>query len=110
MKARQPLKAQEQEQLLRSLKSRFDMHPARHPGQAWAKVLDRLEGNAAALASLRDMESSGGEPDVIGYDESSGQYIFCDCAAESPAGRPGAGCRADLPRWRWRGRSCAAAR
>lgn len=87
MKARQPLKAQEQEQLLRSLKSRFDKNPARHPGHAWAKVLARLEGNAAALGSLLDMESSGGEPDVIGYDESSGQYLFCDCAAESPAGR-----------------------
>ncbi len=81
------MKASEREQLIRSLKSRFDKNPDRHAGHAWGQVLARLEGSAAALASLQGMESSGGEPDVIDYDEAAGQYIFCDCSAESPPGR-----------------------
>jgi hypothetical protein len=81
------MNAQERNDLLRSLKSRFEKHPKRHKGLAWAKVLAKIEGNPAALKSLHAMESSGGEPDVIGYDEASGRYIFCDCSAESPSGR-----------------------
>ncbi len=59
----------------------------RHPGMAWSDVRARLEGNASALKSLREMESTGGEPDVIDHDRVTGQFTFCDCSAESPAGR-----------------------
>jgi hypothetical protein len=59
----------------------------RHKGIAWAEVQARLEGNLRALESLRQMEDSGGEPDVIGRDKATGRYTFCDCAAESPSGR-----------------------
>lgn len=76
-----------QEQLLRTLGQRFERNMHRHESMAWPAVLARLEGDARALASLREMEASGGEPDVIGQDKASGQYVFCDCAAESPAGR-----------------------
>jgi hypothetical protein len=81
------MKTNERNQLLESLKHRFEKHPARHPGLQWNEIQIRLEANPAALRSLLAMESSGGEPDVIGYDESSGQYLFCDCSAESPPGR-----------------------
>ncbi|MBX3644692.1 MAG: DUF4256 domain-containing protein [Rubrivivax sp.] len=73
--------------LLQILKRRFDQHAARHAGIAWAAVQARLQGHAAALQSLRRMEDTGGEPDVIGQDPASGALTFCDCAAESPAGR-----------------------
>lgn len=73
--------------LLQILKRRFDQHAARHAGIAWAAVQARLQGHAAALQSLRLMEDTGGEPDVIGQDPASGALTFCDCAAESPAGR-----------------------
>ena len=81
------MKPVERESLLQTLKTRFDRHPKRHPGVTWPQVLSRLEGNAAACRSLREMEASGGEPDVIGHDATTGQVVFCDCAAESPAGR-----------------------
>jgi len=82
-----PVKAQERTQLLRSLQSRFEKHMHRHIGVAWAAVLVRLETNPTALVSLGQMEGSGGEPDVIGQAESTGQFIYCDCSLESPAGR-----------------------
>lgn len=72
---------------LLALQSRFENNMQRHRGLAWPDVLARLEGNASALKSLREMEATGGEPDVIGWDKASGRYTFCDCAAESPAGR-----------------------
>lgn len=81
------MKAQERDQLLRSLKGRFEKNLHRHQGHIWAEILAKLERSPAALESLHEMESSGGEPDVIGYDESSGQYLFCDCSVESPPGR-----------------------
>jgi hypothetical protein len=81
------MSAQDRNDLLRSLKSRFEKHPKRHKGLAWAKVLAKIEASPAALKSLHAMESTGGEPDVIGYDEASGQYTFCDCSAESPSER-----------------------
>jgi Protein of unknown function (DUF4256) len=81
------MKPQESEDLLRSLKRRFEKHMQRHKGIAWAEVQARLEGNLRALESLRQMEDSGGEPDVIGRDKATGRYTFCDCAAESPSGR-----------------------
>lgn len=82
-----PMKAQERDQLIRALKHRFEKNLHRHHGLAWEQVLVRLEEAPAALSSLRAMEASGGEPDVIGYDESAGLYTFCDCSAESPSGR-----------------------
>ena len=78
---------QERDLLLHTLKNRFDQHPDRHTGHSWDAVLARLDAAPAALGSLLQMEASGGEPDVIGYDEASGQYLFCDCSAESPPGR-----------------------
>jgi hypothetical protein len=81
------MNAKEREELLRTLEARFERHMHRHPGIAWAEVLARLEGRPAALRSLQAMESTGGEPDVIGHDEKTRQIAFCDCSAESPAGR-----------------------
>lgn len=81
------MKTQDPEQLLQSLKRRFAQNPDRHPGHAWEDVEAKLVQNPKALASLNAMEASGGEPDVIGYDPTSGQYVFCDCSAESPSGR-----------------------
>lgn len=73
--------------LLVALKRRFEQHMQRHEGIAWAQVQARLEADAAALESLRHMEDSGGEPDVIGRDPAGGGFVFCDCSAESPSGR-----------------------
>jgi Protein of unknown function (DUF4256) len=73
--------------LLQVLKTRFEKNMARHVGIAWADVRARLEGHPAALKSLQQMEATFGEPDVIGRDEASGQFIFCDCSPESPTGR-----------------------
>lgn len=81
------MKTQEPEQLLQSLKRRFAQNPHRHPSLAWEDVEAKLLQNHKELASLNAMEASGGEPDVIGYDPTSGQYVFCDCSAESPSGR-----------------------
>lgn len=81
------MKAQERDALLRSLKARFEKNRHRHEGQAWDAVQARLAANPCALAALQAMESSGGEPDVIGIDAAAGELLFCDCAAESPAGR-----------------------
>ena len=81
------MKAQERKELLQTLKARFEKHVQRHEGIAWSDVQARLDGNADALKSLLEMESTGGEPDVIGRDAKSGRLTFCDCSAESPAGR-----------------------
>jgi len=74
-------------QLLSILRDRFEKNMQRHEGMAWADVQVRIEADAAALKSLQTMEDTGGEPDVIGYDEATGRYAFCDCSAESPSGR-----------------------
>jgi hypothetical protein len=79
------LTASERDALLRTLKARFEKNVQRHRGISWAAVEARLSGNAAALRSLHAMEASGGEPDVIGADDSG--VTFCDCSPESPAGR-----------------------
>lgn len=76
-----------QNQLLQTLTLRFEAHRERHRRLAWEDVLARLEGHAAAWAALSRMEESGGEPDVIGRDAETGEYLFCDCAPETPAGR-----------------------
>lgn len=81
------MKVQEREELLRTLKARFEKHMDRHAGLAWADVQARLEGRPETLESLRQMEATGGEPDVIGHDRRTGSFTFCDCSAESPAGR-----------------------
>lgn len=80
-----PLEAREV--LLETLKKRFDKHPNRHKGIEWAEVQTRLVGSPGKLWSLNQMEESGGEPDVTGRDEGSGELIFIDCSAESPKGR-----------------------
>ena len=81
------MKTQERARLLQTLRTRFEKHMNRHAGVAWEDVLARLDGNPAALRSLHEMEATGGEPDVIGRGEATGEIVFCDCAPESPAGR-----------------------
>ena len=73
--------------LLETLRARFEKHMDRHKGVAWADVQARLESNAEKLRSLGEMEKTGGEPDVIGRDKKTGEFIFYDCSAESPKGR-----------------------
>jgi hypothetical protein len=75
------------EELLSTLKARFEKNTHRHKGLEWAKVQAKLEANAGKLWSLNEMEITGGEPDVIGFDDKTGEYIFCDCSAQSPVGR-----------------------
>ena len=82
-----PMNAPSRDKLLQTLKTRFEKNPHRHKGMAWAEVQARLEPNAAALKALLAMEESGGEPDVVARDAASGHFVFCDCSAESPAGR-----------------------
>jgi hypothetical protein len=81
------LSAKDQSALLQILKARFEKNSARHKSIDWAKVQAKLEASPDKLWSLNEMENSGGEPDVIGQDKKSGDYIFVDCAAETPAGR-----------------------
>src|SRR5262245_58507211 len=81
------MKSTNHDELLALLKARFEKNVQRHKGIAWSDVEARLGGNAKALQALRAMEDSGGEPDVVARDEASGHVVFCDCAAESPAGR-----------------------
>jgi hypothetical protein len=81
------MKLKEQEELLKTLKARFEKNMNRHKGLDWAKVQARLEANPQKLRSLNEMETTGGEPDVVGHDKKSGEYIFYDCSAESPKGR-----------------------
>jgi hypothetical protein len=75
------------EELLRTLERRFRTNMPRHEGLAWAAVRARLERDAGALSSIRQMEATGGEPDVIGRSEATGAIVVCDCSAESPVGR-----------------------
>jgi hypothetical protein len=75
------------QELIQTLKARFEKHVQRHKGVSWEKVQAKLEASNAALRSLAGMELSGGEPDVIGYDKKSGLFLFCDCSTESPTGR-----------------------
>jgi hypothetical protein len=75
------------EKLVKLLKTRFEKNLSRHKGVDWAKVEARLEANPEKLWSLQEMESTGGEPDVIGHDKKTGEYLFCDCSDETPKGR-----------------------
>lgn len=73
--------------MLDILKARFEKHGGRHKGISWAAVQAKLEDSPGKLWTLKEMEATGGEPDVIGQDAKTGEFIFCDCSAESPAGR-----------------------
>jgi hypothetical protein len=86
-KATKQLSVKEREGIISTLKARFEKNPNRHKGLEWSKVLARLESNPDKLWSLDKMEETGGEPDVIDYDKKTGEYIFCDCSAETPKGR-----------------------
>jgi hypothetical protein len=77
----------QRKELLGALKVRFEKNMERHKGLEWAKVQARLEANTEKLWSIHKMEETGGEPDVVGHDKKTGEYIFCDCSAESPKGR-----------------------
>ena len=81
------LSPEKREELLRALKARFEKNMNRHEGLQWAKVQAKLEANTERLRSLNEMERTGGEPDVVGHDKKTGEYIFYDCSAESPKGR-----------------------
>lgn len=81
------LSAQQREELLATLKTRFEKNMNRHKGLEWTKVQAKLEANPEKLWSLNEMERTGGEPDVVGFDKKSGEYVFYDCSAESPKDR-----------------------
>ncbi|MBI3396668.1 MAG: DUF4256 domain-containing protein [Spirochaetia bacterium] len=81
------LSADQQQKLIDSLKARFQKHMDRHKGLAWADVQAKLEAQPHKLWSISEMERTDGEPDVIGYDKKTREFIFCDCATESPKGR-----------------------
>jgi len=87
MKAVHALNPDQREDILKLLKSRFEKNMRRHEGLEWAAVRGRLEAFPDKLWSLSEMERTGGEPDVVGYDQPTGEYLFCDCSAESPKGR-----------------------
>ena len=77
----------QRKELLTALEARFEENPNRHPGLGWSRVLSNLEANAEKLWSLNEMERTGGEPDVVGNDKRTGEYVYYDCSAESPKGR-----------------------
>jgi hypothetical protein len=81
------LSPEQGEELLKTLKVRFEKNMNRHKGLEWPKIQAKLEAHPEKLSSLNAMESTGGEPDVVGYDKKTGEYIFYDCSAESPKGR-----------------------
>lgn len=86
-KMKKDLSPKQRVELLKALKARFEKNLGRHKGLEWAKVQARLEAHPEKLWSLNEMESTGGEPDVVGLDKKTGEYIFYDCSAESPNGR-----------------------
>lgn len=86
-KAKEMLPPEQRESLLRVLEARFEQNMNRHEGLEWAEVRAKLKADDTKLWSLSEMERTGGEPDVVLYDEKSGEYIFFDCSAESPNGR-----------------------
>ena len=87
VETKKALSPAQREALLGVLQARFEKNLNRHKGLEWAKVKAKLEANAAKLWSLSEMERTGGEPDVVGHDKKTGEYIFFDCSAESPRGR-----------------------
>jgi hypothetical protein len=87
VKTKKELSREQREELLRTLKVRFEKNMNRHKGFEWARVKAKLEANAEKLWSLNEMEKTGGEPDVVDHDEKTGEYIFFDCSPETPKGR-----------------------
>jgi Protein of unknown function (DUF4256) len=87
MENKKQLSAEQQKELISILKTRFEKNSSRHTGIAWAVVQMRLDADVEKLWSLSEMERTGGEPDVVGFDEKTGEYLFFDCSAESPKGR-----------------------
>ena len=87
MQANKELSPEQRERLLSTLKTRFERNMQRHQGLEWAKVQAKLEANPEKLWALHEMERTGGEPDVVGHDPQTGEYIFFDCSAQSPKGR-----------------------
>src|SRR4030095_9238295 len=87
VKTKKELSPAQRGELLKVLKARFEKNMKRHEGLEWAKVQAKLEANPEKLWSLNEMETTGGEPDVVGHDNKMGEYIFFDCSAESPKGR-----------------------
>jgi hypothetical protein len=87
METKRELSPEQREELLKGLKARFEKNMNRHKGLEWAKVQAKLEANTEKLWSLNEMETTGGEPDVVGHDKKTGEYVFYDCSAESPKGR-----------------------
>jgi hypothetical protein len=85
--SKKDLSPSQREELLSTLKARFEKNMKRHKDLEWIKVQAKLEANAEKLWSLNEMERTGGEPDVVGHDKKTGEYIFYDCSAESPKGR-----------------------
>src|SRR5687768_1756665 len=85
--SKKELPSKQRDELLKTLKARFEKNMDRHKGMTWAKVEARLESAGAKLWSLYEMEETGGEPDVVGHDKKTGDYIFYDCSPESPKGR-----------------------
>src|SRR5437773_8117150 len=81
------LSKKQREEAFKALKARFEKNMGRHNGLEWAQVQAKLEANAEKLWSISEMERTGGEPDVVGHDKKTGEYIFYDCSAESPKGR-----------------------
>jgi len=87
MASKNEITAEQREALFKSLKARFEKNMNRHEGMEWASVQAKLEANAGKLWSLNEMERTGGEPDVVHYENKTGEYFFYDCSAESPKGR-----------------------
>lgn len=81
------LSAEQHDELLKKIKTRFEKNMTRHKGLDWTKVQAKLEASPDKLWSLNEMENTGGEPDVVAFDKKTGEYIFYDCSPESPAGR-----------------------
>ena len=87
MVMKKQLSPKQRDESLKTLQTRFEKNPNRHKNLDWAKVQSRLESNPEKLWSLHEMERTGGEPDVVGQEKNSGEYVFYDCSAESPKGR-----------------------
>ncbi|MDF1550750.1 MAG: DUF4256 domain-containing protein [Bacteroidales bacterium] len=87
MENKKTLMPQQRKDLITALKTRFEKNMDRHKNLEWAKIQAKLDADIEKLVSLNEMESTGGEPDVVGYDNKTGDYIFYDCSAESPKGR-----------------------
>jgi hypothetical protein len=87
VEAKKKLSAKQRDELFEALKARFEANRNRHKGLEWAKVQAGLDAHPEKLWSLQEMERTGGEPDVVGHDKKTGEYIFCDCSEQTPNGR-----------------------